>query len=317
VSSEQEQAIPLSPDSSATHPSPELPINDRYPRRISRKGAKCYLGMFKAIIKRYTECKLRKQVPVVAKESSALMLDTYNYIVDIERVVARVLPTLLLSHAWFNLVKRYGELGEYDPIPVEVERSVILAVCREWEYLGLHDKPRPSEVVSTECLGIRNDPPLPISKPVKPRSMHGKSKTPEYRVWSGMLDRCCNPNNKCYQHYGGRGIKVAPEFRDFETFLSEVGPRPPGDYTLDRIDNNGDYAPGNVRWILRGDQNANRRPAPEWPSKKRKAAARAARREALLAANISSQLSFDEKYLQAVEEREGEIALVDLIDWPV
>ena len=312
-----EQAIPLSPDSSSTHFNPELPINDRYPKRISRKGTKCYLGMFKAIIKKYTECKLRMQVPVAAKESSALMLDTHNYIIDIERVVARVLPTSLLNNAWFNLVRRYGDLGEYDPIPVEVERSVILAVCREWEYLGLHEKPRSCQAVGKQCLAVSNDPPLPISKPVKPKSRHGRSKTPEYRVWLGMLDRCYNPNNKSYQHYGGRGIKVAPEFLDFETFLAEVGPRPPGDYTLDRIDNNGDYAPGNVRWILRGDQNANRRPTHEWPSKKRKAAERAAKKEAFIAAEIPIQLSFDEKYLKTVREQESETEPVDLIDWQV
>jgi hypothetical protein len=102
-----------------------------------------------------------------------------------------------------------------------------------------------------------------------------------------------------------------------ETFLSHVGLRPGPECSLDRIDNNGDYAPGNVHWILRIDQNANRRHPSEWSSKELEASARAVKRDAFLAANISYQRSFDEKYVQAVREREGEIAPVNLIDWPV
>ena len=108
----------------------------------------------------------------------------------------------------------------------------------------------------------------------RPRLRHGESVrgqvTPEYRAWQNMKSRCFNPNARGYEYYGGRGIKVAPGFLVYEAFLACVGRRPSAGYSLDRIDNNGDYAPGNVRWVLRKDQNANRRPSSEWRSRKRK-----------------------------------------------
>jgi hypothetical protein len=64
-----------------------------------------------------------------------------------------------------------------------------------------------------------------------------------------MIDRCLNPRNASYSYYGGRGIKIAPEFLTFEGFYAAVGDRPAGT-TLDRIEVNGDYAPGNVRWAI-------------------------------------------------------------------
>jgi len=88
---------------------------------------------------------------------------------------------------------------------------------------------------------------------------HGQSKTPEYRIWSGMITRCYNPNWEHYAHYGGRGITVCPEWRhSFEQFLADMGPRPTPKHSLERVNRDGPYAAGNCRWATHQDQMRNR-----------------------------------------------------------
>lgn len=89
---------------------------------------------------------------------------------------------------------------------------------------------------------------------------HGMIDAPEYVAWSGMIDRCHNPKNRRFRSYGGRGIIVHDPWRtSFKAFLSEVGLRPSRLHSLDRIDNERNYEPGNVRWASPKQQAANRR----------------------------------------------------------
>lgn len=88
---------------------------------------------------------------------------------------------------------------------------------------------------------------------------HGGRYSPEYTIWSGMIQRCTNPKRKGYQNYGGRGIKVTERWRRFENFIADMGQRPSSKHSIDRIDNNGDYCPQNCKWSTQKEQIANQR----------------------------------------------------------
>jgi hypothetical protein len=81
----------------------------------------------------------------------------------------------------------------------------------------------------------------------------------EYWPWQMMKQRTSNPKATGYDLYGGRGIDMDPRWLDFETFLADMGPRPSPKHSLDRIDVNGGYWPGNVRWATMAVQALNRR----------------------------------------------------------
>ena len=103
--------------------------------------------------------------------------------------------------------------------------------------------------------------------PEHPRRKHGNAmagaRTPEYEVWEQMKGRCHTPSNKSYKNYGARGIFLCDRWRkDFAAFIADMGPRPgngPREYSIERIDNNKGYEPGNCVWIPLAQQARNRR----------------------------------------------------------
>src|ERR1700674_1372052 len=97
--------------------------------------------------------------------------------------------------------------------------------------------------------------------------VHGKWHSSEYHIWAGMKARCFNPKRVEFPLYGGRGITVADRWvtgesgqHPFEFFLADVGARPSLKHSLHRLNNDGNYEPGNVRWATRREQLENRNP---------------------------------------------------------
>jgi len=90
------------------------------------------------------------------------------------------------------------------------------------------------------------------------RKTHGLTKTPTWKSWESMIARCGNPNNIGYANYGGRGISVCERWLSFENFVADMGMRPRG-MSLDRLDSNKDYEPGNCKWSTTLEQNRNKR----------------------------------------------------------
>lgn len=102
---------------------------------------------------------------------------------------------------------------------------------------------------------VKTDTPRYLADPTAPK---GRRPTLTYRTWTSIKERCLCPTARGYEKWGGRGIRICEQWRDFDTFLADVGTRPSAAHTLDRIDNDGHYEPGNVRWATRTQQQRNK-----------------------------------------------------------
>lgn len=87
----------------------------------------------------------------------------------------------------------------------------------------------------------------------------GLSTSPEYQVWRNMISRCMDAANVSFDDYGGRGITVCERWLEFLNFYADMGPRPTRSHSIDRIDNDRGYEPGNCRWVTWSEQMLNRR----------------------------------------------------------
>lgn len=113
---------------------------------------------------------------------------------------------------------------------------------------------RTGKTKSCGCLRLENTKRMGAST-----ATHGMTGTPTHVSWERMHSRCNNPNSDRYYDYGGRGIRVCDRWRKFENFFSDMGERPSLDYSLDRINNAGNYEPSNCRWATAKEQALNRR----------------------------------------------------------
>lgn len=147
--------------------------------------------------------------------------------------------------AKINLIGReFGRLkvlAEVDPTSERHTQYACLCQCGNLKAVRTYDLLK-GKVISCGCA----------------KWLHGLSKSPEYRSWYSMKERCLNKKHPWYKYYGGRGITICKRWMSFENFIADMGSRPPG-HTLDRIDCNKSYYPENCRWATVAQQNSNRR----------------------------------------------------------
>ena len=138
----------------------------------------------------------------------------------------------------------FGKLTAIGPVDKDHNGYIWLCICecgtnRIVHIHALHG----NDVVSCGCTRIK----------------HGMCGTRVYRIWMGMNDRCNNPNFPAYPLYGGRGIAVCDDWRDFSKFFGDMGQPPSNKHSIDRIDNNLGYFTENCKWSTQTQQMRNTR----------------------------------------------------------
>lgn len=153
--------------------------------------------------------------------------------------------------------QRFGRLLVLEMTQKRINRNVVwscLCECGKYAEVKSGDLIR-GRTKSCGCFRV--------DTAVETHTFHGKRNTKINFIWGSMKQRCLNANNKGFKNYGGRGIKVCDEWKNsFQAFYDYVSKLPhfgEKGYSLDRINNDGNYEPGNVRWATRKEQSNNRR----------------------------------------------------------
>lgn len=153
---------------------------------------------------------------------------------------------------------RLTVVGEAEPIVDKSGRnhsgSIVRCECGT-ERTVRNSRLRSGETASCGCLRAEKSVELGRSC-----ATHQLSKSAEHNTWISMTYRCRNENHVSFKNYGGRGITVCDRWlNSFEAFLEDMGPRPSSEHSIDRIDNDGNYEPGNCRWATVMEQGRNKR----------------------------------------------------------
>lgn len=149
--------------------------------------------------------------------------------------------------------KQCRKCGEIKPISAFRPQQARCRDCNKIRQKIANDKILDSIRASQKRYRDKNAERVRIEYAADPMKQTGN-------IWRAMIQRCEDHKGDNFERYGGRGIVVCERWRNsFEDFLADVGVRPSADYSIDRINTNGNYEPGNVRWATRKEQRANRR----------------------------------------------------------